>query len=92
VHEVILCLFLQNLCIAAAYRPVHELLEQENKGDTGSTKTSLRALKLDDFVQAKAKVSPSVAFDATSMNELRKWNEQYGEGGSRSKSPFGFGS
>jgi hypothetical protein len=23
--------FLQNLCIAAAYRPVHELLEQENK-------------------------------------------------------------
>ncbi|RLM55885.1 spastin-like [Panicum miliaceum] len=83
---------LKNLCIAAAYRPVHELLEQENKGDTGSTKTSLRALKLDDFVQAKAKVSPSVAFDATSMNELRKWNEQYGEGGSRSKSPFGFGS
>ncbi|KAK8455158.1 hypothetical protein SEVIR_4G096100v4 [Setaria viridis] len=83
---------LKNLCIAAAYRPVHELLEQENKGDMGSTKTSLRALKLDDLVQAKAKVSPSVAFDATSMNELRKWNEQYGEGGSRSKSPFGFGS
>ncbi|XP_039804873.1 outer mitochondrial transmembrane helix translocase-like, partial [Panicum virgatum] len=80
---------LKNLCIAAAYRPVHELLEQESKGDTGSTKTSLRALKLDDFVQAKSKVSPSVAFDATSMNELRKWNEQYGEGGSRSKSPFG---
>jgi SpoVK/Ycf46/Vps4 family AAA+-type ATPase len=83
---------LKNLCIAAAYRPVHELLEQENKGDTGSTKTSLRALKLDDFVQAKAKVSSSVAFDATSMKELRKWNEQYGEGGSRSKSPFGLGS
>ncbi|CAL5043678.1 unnamed protein product [Urochloa decumbens] len=82
---------LKNLCIAAAYMPVHELLEQENKENTGSTKTSLRALNLDDFVQAKAKVSPSVAFDATSMNELRKWNEQYGEGGSRSKSPFGFG-
>ncbi|KAL6605910.1 hypothetical protein ACP70R_041563 [Stipagrostis hirtigluma subsp. patula] len=83
---------LKNLCIAAAYRPVHELLEEENKGDTSSRKTSLRPLKLDDFVQAKAKVSPSVAFDATSMNELRKWNEQYGEGGSRCKSPFGFGS
>ncbi|XP_051204120.1 uncharacterized protein [Lolium perenne] len=81
---------LKNLCIAAAYRPVHELLEEENKG--ASTKTSLRSLKLDDFIQAKAKVSPSVSFDATSMNELRKWNEQYGEGGSRSKSPFGFGS
>lgn len=37
-------------------------------------------------------VGPSVAYDATSMNELRKWNEQYGEGGSRKKSPFGFGS
>ncbi|KAJ1258686.1 hypothetical protein BS78_10G094600 [Paspalum vaginatum] len=83
---------LKNLCIAAAYRPVHELLEQENKGNMGSMKTLLRALKLDDFMQAKVKVSPSVAFDATSMNELRKWNEQYGEGGSRSKSPFGFGS
>ncbi|KAE8766571.1 Spastin [Hordeum vulgare] len=82
---------LKNLCVVAAYRPVHELLEEEKKGSAGSTKTSLRSLKLDDFVQAKAKVSPSVAFDATSMNELRKWNEQYGEGGSRSKSPFGFG-
>lgn len=84
---------LKNLCIAAAYRPVHELLEEEKKvGAVGSMETYLRPLKLDDFVQAKAKVSPSVAFDATSMNELRKWNEQYGEGGSRSKSPFGFGS
>lgn len=36
-------------------------------------------------------VGPSVAFDAASMNELRKWNEQYGEGGSRRKAPFGFG-
>jgi hypothetical protein len=25
------CSFLQNLCIAAAYRPVHELLEEEKK-------------------------------------------------------------
>jgi len=83
---------LKNLCVAAAYRPVHELLEEENKGCVASSKTSLRSLKLDDFIEAKAKVSPSVSFDATSMNELRKWNEQYGEGGSRSKSPFGFGS
>ncbi|KAB1206106.1 ATPase family AAA domain-containing protein 1-A [Morella rubra] len=58
---------LKNLCIAAAYRPVQELLEEEKQ------------------------VGPSVAYDAASMNELRKWNEQYGEGGSRRKSPFGFG-
>uniref|UniRef100_A0A0E0K594 AAA+ ATPase domain-containing protein n=1 Tax=Oryza punctata TaxID=4537 RepID=A0A0E0K594_ORYPU len=82
---------LKNLCIAAAYRPVHELLEEEKKGGPCSQNTGLRPLKLDDFIQAKAKVSPSVSYDATSMNELRKWNEQYGEGGSRTKSPFGFG-
>ncbi|AQK56543.1 P-loop containing nucleoside triphosphate hydrolase superfamily protein [Zea mays] len=82
---------LKNLCVAAAYRPVHELLEEEKKGRVSNENSYLRPLCLDDFIQAKAKVSSSVSYDATSMNELRKWNEQYGEGGSRTKSPFGFG-
>ncbi|XP_062112925.1 uncharacterized protein LOC133824073 isoform X2 [Humulus lupulus] len=82
---------LKNLCIAAAYRPVQELLEEEKKESKNGTAPNLRRLNLDDFIQSKAKVGPSVAYDATSMNELRKWNEQYGEGGSRQKSPFGFG-
>ncbi|XP_029123804.1 uncharacterized protein [Elaeis guineensis] len=82
---------LKNLCIAAAYRPVQELLEEEKKKGVTGTAPSLRPLKLDDFIQAKSKVGASVAYDATSMNELRKWNEQYGEGGSRRQSPFGFG-
>ncbi|CAL1374855.1 unnamed protein product [Linum trigynum] len=82
---------LKNLCIAAAYRPVQEVLEKENTEQKGDAQgPALRSLTLDDFVQSKAKVGPSVAFDAASMNELRKWNEQYGEGGSRRKSPFGF--
>lgn len=81
---------LKNLCIAAAYRPVQELLEEEKKGGKNDGAAVLRPLILDDFIQSKAKVGPSVAYDATSMNELRKWNEQYGEGGSRRKSPFGF--
>ncbi|KAI3501990.1 hypothetical protein L1887_30020 [Cichorium endivia] len=81
---------LKNLCIAAAYRPVQELLDEEKKGKKNDTTPALRPLNLDDFIQSKAKVGPSVAYDATSMNELRKWNEQYGEGGSRRKSPFGF--
>lgn len=81
---------LKNLCIAAAYRPVQELLEEEKKGGKNDVAPVLRPLNLDDFLQSKAKVGPSVAYDATSMNELRKWNEQYGEGGSRRKSPFGF--
>ncbi|XP_017229338.1 uncharacterized protein LOC108204426 isoform X4 [Daucus carota subsp. sativus] len=82
---------LKNLCRAAAYRPVQELLEKERKGVKDDVASILRPLNLDDFIQSKAKVGPSVAFDAASMNELRKWNEQYGEGGSRRKSPFGFG-
>ncbi|KAF3449595.1 hypothetical protein FNV43_RR10324 [Rhamnella rubrinervis] len=82
---------LKNLCIAAAYRPVQELLEEERKVHQNDVGSVLRPLSLDDFIQSKAKVGPSVAYDATSMNELRKWNEQYGEGGSRQKSPFGFG-
>ncbi|KAK8521143.1 hypothetical protein V6N12_005054 [Hibiscus sabdariffa] len=81
---------LKNLCIAAAYRPVQELLEEENKGGKNDASAVLRPLNLDDFILSKAKVGPSVAYDATSMNELRKWNEQYGEDGSRRKSPFGF--
>lgn len=81
---------LKNLCIAAAYRPVQELLDEEKKGTKSDTTPVLRPLSLDDFIQSKAKVGPSVAYDAASMNELRKWNEQYGEGGSRRKSPFGF--
>ncbi|KAF2615205.1 hypothetical protein F2Q70_00013687 [Brassica cretica] len=79
-----------NLCIAAAYRPVQELLQEEQKGEGADASPCLRPLSSDDFIQSKAKVSPSVAYDATTMNELRKWNEQYGEGGSRTKSPFGF--
>ncbi|KAF6175224.1 hypothetical protein GIB67_015909 [Kingdonia uniflora] len=82
---------LKNLCIAAAYRPVQELLAEENKVGTENVSSVLRQLNLDDFIQAKTKVGASIAYEATSMNELRKWNDQYGEGGSRKTSPFGFG-
>ncbi|KAI7753292.1 hypothetical protein M8C21_028336, partial [Ambrosia artemisiifolia] len=81
---------LKNLCIAAAYRPVQELLDEEKKGKKYEKTPALRPLNLEDFIQSKAKVGPSVAYDAASVNELRKWNEKYGEGGSRRKSPFGF--
>ncbi|MED6158677.1 hypothetical protein PIB30_034920 [Stylosanthes scabra] len=83
---------LKNLCVAAAYRPVQELIEQEKsvQGGANGTTTVLRPLNLDDFIRSKSTVGPSVAYDATSMNELRKWNEMYGEGGSRTKASFGF--
>lgn len=81
---------LKNLCIAAAYRPIQELLEEEKRAGQINSIPALRILTFNDFIQAKAKVGPSIAYDAVSMNELRKWNDQYGEGGSRKRSPFGF--
>ncbi|KAH8944621.1 hypothetical protein BDL97_13G121600 [Sphagnum fallax] len=95
---------LKNLSIAAAYRPIRELLESEqqqakldgsasgkfNHLNRGFSASLIRALRLDDFKQAMTQVGASVAFDASSMNELRRWNEQYGEGGNRKKSSFGF--
>ncbi|XWS63318.1 hypothetical protein CRYUN_Cryun06bG0084900 [Craigia yunnanensis] len=48
---------LKNLCIAAAYRPVQELLEEEKKGGKNDAAALLRPLNLDDFIQSKAKVA-----------------------------------
>uniref|UniRef100_A0A1J3HT27 ATPase family AAA domain-containing protein 1 n=1 Tax=Noccaea caerulescens TaxID=107243 RepID=A0A1J3HT27_NOCCA len=50
---------LKNLCIAAAYRPVQELLQEETKVPQDSVANGapdLRPLSLDDFIQSKAKV------------------------------------
>ncbi|CAA0836125.1 P-loop containing nucleoside triphosphate hydrolases superfamily protein [Striga hermonthica] len=77
---------LKNLCVAAAYKPVQELLEQERKGKKKDGAPALRPLKLDDFINSKATVGPSVAYESSSVVELREWNEQFGEGGSRKKS------
>ncbi|XP_024524191.1 uncharacterized protein LOC9643713 isoform X2 [Selaginella moellendorffii] len=88
---------LKNLSIAAAYRPIREFLGKESElkqqgicinGET--VQSMLRPITLDDFRQSMTQVCASVAFDALSMNELRHWNEQYGEGGSRKKRNFGF--
>ncbi|KAH6801337.1 P-loop containing nucleoside triphosphate hydrolases superfamily protein, partial [Perilla frutescens var. hirtella] len=68
---------LKNVCIAAAYRPVQEFLQQESKGEGVAAG---RPLYLNDFILSKAKVRASVAHNASSVMKLREWNEQYGEG------------
>lgn len=45
----------------------------------------LRPLTMEDLRQAKNQVSASFAAEGAVMNELRQWNELYGEGGSRKK-------
>jgi SpoVK/Ycf46/Vps4 family AAA+-type ATPase len=44
---------------------------------------ALRPVSAADFVDAQKDVAPSVAPDSATMAELRAWNAQYGEGGSR---------
>eukprot|EP00250_Pteridium_aquilinum_P014349 c21930_g1_i1 orf=474-3680(+) len=78
---------LKNLCVAAAYTPVRELLEAEEQVKASNEATNnlsqkglaVRPLCLNDFLQAKSKIGASLAFDAMSMIQLRQWNEQYGE-------------
>ncbi|MCO5585670.1 hypothetical protein L7F22_039606 [Adiantum nelumboides] len=86
---------LKNLCVAAAYVPIRELLEAEQQASEVSLSgyhrlERIRPLCMNDFMQAKAKIGASVAYDAASMIQLRQWNEQYGEGGSRRQNRIGF--
>jgi len=45
----------------------------------------LREMIMSDFVNAMKEISASVSENAHAIAELRKWNELYGEGGSRKK-------
>ncbi|KAL2902708.1 putative AAA domain-containing protein C24B10.10c [Bienertia sinuspersici] len=51
---------------------------------------SLRPLNLEDFRQAKNQVAASFASGGAVMNELKQWNELYGEGGSRKKEQLSY--
>ncbi|KAI3505268.1 hypothetical protein L1887_27298 [Cichorium endivia] len=92
---------LKNLCTTAAYRPVRELIQQERQkdlekkrkaesGDDSETPKeqrviTIRPLNMKDFRVAKTQVAASFAAEGSIMSELKQWNDQYGEGGSRRK-------
>jgi len=50
----------------------------------------LRHLTMADFERAKKEISASVSEDAHAIAELRKWNDLYGEGGSRRKTTLSY--
>ncbi|KNC73648.1 hypothetical protein SARC_13792 [Sphaeroforma arctica JP610] len=52
------------------------LAKQEKRMDV----PELRALRIKDFEQAKKEVSASTSEDGKSIQELRKWNDQFGDG------------
>ncbi|XP_062074468.1 ribosome biogenesis ATPase RIX7 [Humulus lupulus] len=66
-----------------------ETVSSEKTKESGNGKEEtgiiLRPLNMEDFRQAKNQVAASFAAEGSIMNELRQWNEQYGEGGSRKK-------
>lgn len=89
---------IRNLCVAAAYQPIRELLKEEKKGsipkgekDVRSKEPpTLRPLTMKDFQHAKEEISASVSEDTLAISELRKWNDLYGEGGSRKKTTLSY--
>lgn len=50
----------------------------------------LRAIRLGDFKKAKEEISASTSEDGQAIAELRKWNDLYGEGGSRKKTTLSY--
>lgn len=51
---------------------------------------TIRPLKMEDFREAKNQVAASFASEGSIMGELKQWNEQYGEGGSRKKEQLSY--
>ncbi|XP_050376361.1 uncharacterized protein LOC126793782 [Argentina anserina] len=92
---------LKNLCVAAAHRPIKEILEKEKKDCAAaiaegkpvpalSSSGDVRPVNMDDFKYAHEQVCASVSSESVNMTELLQWNELYGEGGSRRKKALSY--
>ncbi|XP_074278974.1 uncharacterized protein LOC141603047 isoform X1 [Silene latifolia] len=91
---------LKNLCVTAAYCPIREILEKEKKEKALASTESrspilcggddVRSLNMSDFKYAQEQVCASFSSESTNMNELIRWNDLYGEGGSRKKSSLSY--
>jgi SpoVK/Ycf46/Vps4 family AAA+-type ATPase len=92
---------LKNLCVAAAHRPIKEILEKEKKERAAAVAegkpspalsgcADIRSLNLEDFKYAHERVCASVSSESVNMTELLQWNELYGEGGSRRKKALSY--
>ncbi|KAK7318165.1 hypothetical protein RJT34_02864 [Clitoria ternatea] len=51
---------------------------------------TLRPLNMQDFKEAKNQVAASFAAEGAGMNELKQWNDLYGEGGSRKQQQLSY--
>lgn len=69
---------LTNLCVAAAYRPIREVLSAET--EESNANSPVRPIRMQDFVSAKEEVRPSVSDDQSSIQHLRQWEKSMNKG------------
>ncbi|XP_072968810.1 uncharacterized protein [Typha angustifolia] len=62
----------------------------QSSGVGDEQKITLRPLNMEDLRQAKNQVAASFATEGCVMNELKQWNDLYGEGGSRKKQQLSY--
>ncbi|KAL0710331.1 hypothetical protein Bca4012_017309 [Brassica carinata] len=62
-----------------------EETKDEDEAAAEEREIVLRPLNMEDMRKAKNQVGASFASEGSGMNELKQWNDLYGEGGSRKK-------
>ncbi|KAF3543425.1 hypothetical protein DY000_02001458 [Brassica cretica] len=68
-----------------AGKGTEETKEEEEEEASEEREIVLRPLNMEDMRKAKNQVGTSFASEGSGMNELKQWNDLYGEGGSRKK-------
>ncbi|URD80282.1 AAA-type ATPase family protein [Musa troglodytarum] len=90
---------LKNLCVAAAYRPLRELIQREqsmslkkqsNKQGSVEPTTACRSINMEDLRKALNQVAKSCATESSLVEQLEEWNELFGDGGSRKKQQLSY--
>ncbi|KAK6130003.1 hypothetical protein DH2020_036252 [Rehmannia glutinosa] len=71
-------------------RKAEEGQECGNDADKKERVITIRPLNMEDLKEAKNQVAASFAAEGAIMNELKQWNDLYGEGGSRKKEQLSY--
>ncbi|CAL9207066.1 unnamed protein product [Musa hybrid cultivar] len=90
---------LKNLCVAAAYRPLRELIQREqptrlkkqsNKQGSVKPTTACRSINMEDLRKAINQVAKSCATKSSLVEQLEEWNASFGDGGSRKQQQLSY--
>lgn len=87
---------LKNLCVAAAFCPIREILDKEKKDKASAlaqakpepplcSKADVGPIKMEHLLNALKEVRASVMPESSIMDKLNQWNESFGGAGGRSR-------